>query len=315
MSLQNSAFYNINLSFLMFRFFFSFAVCIAIFVQPDCSGRIPTVLAVSVAGFIFLQLVAFMHKLTLLVASARGTIREPKHKFVRELLLIGVAIYIMEVIWAVYSTVAVLERDTLENVSCEGFQKTFVTYVVLIWLNWLELALVALVYFSCLDRCKCFCCRAVCVLHCHCCKDPVISQETLTDDHHQNIEAKIKVTPTSHSLSASHLSSVFRDKICTCRRDGLNNSKNIALRDISHALEVLYHDIKTHYTVLDRLSGWMLVQKYHSQLLRQGNDNLVNDELLQVRTCIYMYSKCSGTSECTDHLCKYMFCKSCMIWT
>ena len=236
----------------------------------------------SAAGFAFLQILAFVHKLILLVTSARGTIREPKHRFVRELLLIGVGIYAIEVVWAVYSVVAVLQKDTTAYLFCNELQKPFTAYVVLVWLNLLELALVALVYFSCLDRCKCFCCRAVCVLRCHCCENTSGQVQLKDIDPSSNMEASIKVIPTSHSLSTSQLCSVFRDKCCTCRRDGLNNSKNIALQDLSDALDILYRDIEVHYTVLDRLSGWMLVQKYHSQLMRQGKDSLVNQELLQV---------------------------------
>lgn len=239
----------------------------------------------SVAGFTFLQLLAFAHKLILLAASMRGTIREPKHKFMRELVLIGASIYAGEVVWAFFNTVAVFLEETTSKLDCKEFQKPFTTYVVLVWLNWLELALLALVYFSCLDRCKCFCCRAVCVARCQCtCCDKTVSTEqvALNGKHHPNIEAMIKVTPTSHSLSTTHLCSLFREKCFTCRRSGLNNSKNVALQDMSDALEMLYRDIEIHYTALDRLSGWMLVQKYHSQILRQGNESIVTQELLEV---------------------------------
>jgi hypothetical protein len=264
-------------------FFFAFAVCITIFARPGCSGGVPTALAVSVIGFAILQLLAFAHKLILLLVSARGTISKPKHKCVRELLLTGFGIYAFEVVWAAYSVVAVLLKDTMAGVDCEGLRQPFTAYVVLVWLNWLELALLALVYFSCLDRCNCFCCHAVCVVRCHCCENTT-EQVALANEHHSIVEAKIKVIPTSHSLSMSHLCGLFREKCCTCRRDGLNNSKNVALRDLTDALAVLYRDIEIHYTALDRLSGWMLVQKYHSQLLRQGKDSLVTQELLQVCT-------------------------------
>lgn len=267
--------------FILFRFFFSFAVCIAIFALSGCDEGVPTLLSVSVAGFALLQLLAFLHKLVLFVASARGTIREPKHKFMRELLLIGAGIYAIEIMWAVYNMVAVLDNSTTSKVSCDDFQEPFKAYVVLVWLNWLELALVALVYFSCLDRCHFFCCHAVCVTQCHCCEDSTaVHQSLLNGSGRQlDVETAIKVIPTSHSLSTSYICSLFRAKCCTYRRDGLYNSKNIALRDISDALQVLYHDIKVHYTALDRLSGWMLVQKYHTQL---GKESLVNLELLQV---------------------------------
>ena len=92
----------------------------------------------------------------------------------------------------------------------------------------------------------------------------------------------MQISELHQSLSLSHLSSITREKLCTCRRDGLNNSKNIALLDLSHALEVLYHDMKVHYTALDRLSGWILLQKYHNQLLRRGETSVVTAELLQV---------------------------------
>ena len=257
-------------------------MCVAIFARRGCDEDVPTLLAVSVGGFTFLQLLAFSHKLILFVVSARGTIREPKHKFVRELLLIGTGIYVIEICWAVFNVVAVLDRSTTSKVSCNEFQRPFTAYVVLVWLNWLELALVALIYFSCLDRCKFFCCRAVCVARCHCCGDTTAAHQSVLNDGRLDVEAAIKVIPTSHSLSASYVCSLFRDKCCTCRRDGLNNSKSVALQDLSHALEVLYHDIEVHYTALDRLSGWMLVQKYHSQLLDQGKESFVNLELLQV---------------------------------
>ena len=309
----------LHYDFCLYRFFFSFAVCVTIFTRPECSGGIPAVLAASVAGFSFLQLLALVHKLVLLVVSARGTIREPKHKFVRELLLIGAGIFVVEVLWAVYNTVAVLLRDTISRVDCEGFQKPFTTYVVLVWLNWLELVLLALVYFSCLDRCKCFCCRAVCVVHCHCaCCDTTstIGQVALTDKHHSNVEANIKVIPTSHSLSTAFLCSLFREKCCTCRRSGLNNSKNVALRDLSDALEVLYRDIEIHYTALDRLSGWMLVQKYHSQMLRQGKDSLVTQELVQV--CFVNIHTRTCTCTCiilanSSFTCNMHACNSCVV--
>ena len=275
------------------RFLFSFAVCITIFARRGCDGGVPTALAVSVAGFALLQLLAFTHKLILLTASARGTLREPNHKFIRELLLLGSVIYCVEIGWAAYSTVAVLLSDTIAMVDCERFHAPFTTYVVLVWLNWLELVLVTLVYFSCLDRCKCFSCRAAFRVSCHCaccCKTADITQlqqqqqgqnSELGSDSN-NVEARIRVTATSHNLSPAFLSSLFREKCCSCRRGGLNNSKNVALRDLSDALEVLYGDIEVHYTALDRLAGWMLVQKYHSQLLGQGDDRLVTQELLQV---------------------------------
>ena len=254
-------------------------MCIAIFAQSSCDKGVSNILAVSIVGFVFLQLVAFLHKFIILIVSARGTIRDPKHAFVRELILIGVVLYVVELVWAVYSMVAVLDRSTVEKSFCNGNQKPFFVYVILVWSNWLELVILALIYFSCLDRCKCFFCRAVCAVQCNCFRD---TQEPPPNDHPLSVEARIKVTPTSHSLSASHLSSIIREKCCSCRQNGLNNSKNIALNDLSHALEVLYHDIEIHFTVLDRLSGWTLVQNYHTQLLRQGNDNLVIDELLQV---------------------------------
>ena len=50
-------------------------------------------------------------------------------------------------------------------------------------------------------------------------------------------------------------------------------------------MEVLFRDMEIHYTALDRLSGWILVQKYHSQLLRQGESSNVTEELLKV--CCY----------------------------
>ena len=285
----------------MRRLFFSFAVCIALFARPGCDGSIPSALAVSVAGFTFLQLLAFAHKLVLLVFSTRGTIREPKHGYMRELVLIGASIYIAEIVWACYSTVAVFVGETTSKLDCEEFRKPFTAYVVLVWLSWLELALLALVYFSCLDRCKCFCCRAVCVVHSRCTscdKTASTEQVVLSGKDQPDVGAMIKVTPTSHSLSTSHLCSLFREKCFTCRRNGLNNSKNVALQDLSEGLEVLYRDIEIHYTALDRLAGLILVQKYHSQMLKQGNDSIVTRELLEVCT-IYMYMYLHVHCTCT----------------
>ena len=233
----------------------------------------------SAIGFTCLQFLVFIHKIVLLLASTRGTIRDPSHKFVRELLLTGVVIYTVEVVWAVYSVVAVLTSVTDDGSTlCESLHRPITAYVVLVWLNWFELAVLALVYFSCLDRCKCFCCRAICSLRCG--KNVNSSPDDV--DSQWNVEANIRVVPTSRDISASHLCSVTREKLCTCRRDGLNNSKNVALLDLSHALEVLFRDMEVHYTALDRLSGWILVQKYHSQLLRRGDNSLATEELLRV---------------------------------
>ncbi|CAI8007405.1 Diacylglycerol lipase-alpha [Geodia barretti] len=259
-------------------FLFSFAVCLNLFFQPGCTDGISAALAVSAIGFTCLQLLAFVHKLVLLLTSARGTIREPNHSCVRELLLTGVAIYVVEVVWAVYSVVAVLTRVIDGGTPCERLRRPIAAYVFLVWLNWLELAVLALVYCSCLDRCKCFFCHALCSLHC---RQNVTSQALPNSVGDWNVEANIRVLPTSRSISASHLCSIMREKLCTCRRDGLNNSKNVALLDLSHAMEVLFRDMEIHYTALDRLSGWILVQKYHSQLLRQGESSNVTEELLK----------------------------------
>ena len=256
-------------------------MCLSIFARLDCSDGISIPLTVSVIGFSALQLLAFLHKIILLLCSTRGTIRQPNHRCVRELLLTGVAIYAVEVVWGLYSVVAVINQTMSANALCERLQNPVSAYVVIVWLNWLELAVLTLIYFSCLDRCRCFCCHAVCVLRWHCC-GPSTRASTLRYDPQWSVDANIRVTPTSHSLSLSHLSSITREKLCTCRRDGLNNSKNIALLDLSHALEVLYHDMKVHYTALDRLSGWILLQKYHNQLLRRGETSVVTAELLQV---------------------------------
>ena len=270
--------------FVMFfgRFLFSFAVCLNLFFQPGCTDGISSALAVSAIGFTCLQLLAFVHKLVLLLTSARGTIREPNHSCVRELLLTGVAIYVVEVVWAVYSVVAVLTRVIDGGTPCERLRRPIAAYIFLVWLNWFELAVLALVYCSCLDRCKCFFCHALCSLHC---RQNVTSQALPNSVGDWNVEANIRVLPTSRSISASHLCSIMREKLCTCRRDGLNNSKNVALLDLSHAMEVLFRDMEIHYTALDRLSGWILVQKYHSQLLRQGESSNVTEELLKV--CCY----------------------------
>lgn len=269
-------------TFLFLRFLFSFAVCLSVFFQPGCASGISTTLAVSVIGFACLQLLAFVHKLVLLLASARGSIREPSHACIRELLLTAVGIYVVELVWGVYSVVAVLNQITGDDTLCERLRDPVTAYVVLVWLNWLELSVLALVYFSCLDRCKCFCCRAVCSLRFH--SKHAASQTLSNNDSQWNVEANIRVIPTSSSISASHLCSLTREKICTCRRHGLNNSKNIAMLDLTHALEVLFRDMEVHYTALDRLSGWILVQKYHSQLLKRG-DSLVTEELLKVCFC------------------------------
>ena len=270
-----------------FRFLFSFFVFLSIFALPGCDDGISIPLAVSVIGFTSLQLVSFIHKFVLLLASARGTIREPNHTCVRELLLTGVAIYVVEVVWGAYCVAAVINQVSAAGTICERLHRPVTAYVVLVWINWLELALLALIYFSCLDRYKCFCCRAVCTLQFRCCRKVPSEGKVLQYDPELSIDANIKVTPSSRNISASQLSNITREKLCTCRRDGLNNSKNIALLDLSHAMEVLYHDIKVHYTALDRLSGWMLVQKYHTQLLRQDGGSLVTEELLQVSLLQY----------------------------
>lgn len=225
----------------------------------------------SVIGFTTLQFIALVHKLIVFVASTRGTIRRPNHRFMRELILIGVVVYGLEVIWAVYNVVAVILQATT---ICTQLQTPVTAYVVIVWLNWLELALLALIYFSCLDRCKCFCCRAACRCRARSSFENV--------DPQLNVNARSIVISTSHNIDMSHMCSITREKLCTCRRDGLNNSKNIALLDVSHAMEVLFRDIDTHYTALDRLAGWVLVQKYHTQLLRQGGSSVVTQELLEV---------------------------------
>jgi hypothetical protein len=194
-------------------FIFSFAVCLNLFFQPGCADGISAALAVSAIGFTCLQLLAFVHKFVLLLTSARGTIREPNHTCVRELLLTGVAIYVVEVVWAVYSVVAVLTRVIDGGTPCERLRRPIAAYVILVWLNWLELAVLALVYFSCLDRCKCFFCHAVCSLHC---RQNVTSQAIPNGDGNWNVEANIRVLPVGVKptlFTYADFKNVWRSKV------------------------------------------------------------------------------------------------------
>ena len=232
-------------------------------------------LAVSVAGFTALQLVVFLHKLVLLGASARGTLRDPNHRCIRELLLIGGLAYCAEIAWAVFCTVTVLLDSSVSVLDCRAFRRPFYAFVVLVWLNWLELAAIVILYFSCLDRCNFFCCRAVCWVKRRSRPERYSSEEA-------DFAAGIDIIPSSHSISTPFLSSFCREHCCTCRRDGLNNSRSIAIKDLSDGLDILFRDIVEHYTALDRLSGWVLVQKYHEQLLSKGREALVTKELQEV---------------------------------
>lgn len=259
---------------------FSLAICIAFFALATCQGEVSPLLAVSVAGFSALQLVVFLHKLVLLGASVRGTLSDPNHRCIRELLLVGGLAYCVEIVWAAFCTVVVLLDDTVSMLDCQAFRRPFYAFVVLVWLNWLELAAIALLYFSCLDRCNFFCCKAVCWVKRRSRPGQYSSSSEETD-----FAAGIDVVPSSHSISTAFLSSLCREHCCTCRRDGLNNSKSIAIRDLSDGLNILFRDIVEHYTALDRLSGWMLIQKYHEQLLSKGKEELVTRELHEVSVC------------------------------
>ena len=230
-------------------------MCISIYEQPNCDDRdVPPLLAASAIGFTVLQLVVLLSDVSLVIISARGTLANSHpRRNINYFVLLRLCIYVIEVGWEVFSTYVIVGGDVADNLDCIPFRKAAYVYSTVVLLQWLLLAIIAILFLGYLDPCGCCC---------------VVGLIKNLQFHDKKINRNVRLF--NNKIDFAFWTSRLRAICCCYRRSGLNNSKKLALADVTRALGVVFSDFDAVFS--DKVSGMLLAFHYHRRLEEIGRN-------------------------------------------
>lgn len=240
------------------RLFAAVALVIFIEVQRCEEEDIPAIIRVSLYFYVVLQVVALANEFVLLYFSTRGSLSNPlpRKNLVYFIYSRGV-VFLIEVLWSVYTLIVLVGERVTERLDCSSFRDAIFAHLVLVMLEVLLIAIVAVLFFGFLDPCGC------------CCVSGLIKNlrkyDKELDKNLDEAHAGLHGNEIDPNLLAGRLRALV---CCCCRRGGLNNSRRLAIADVTRALGLIFDDFEATFT--DKVSGFFLAYQYQKNLERAG---------------------------------------------
>ena len=254
-----------------YRTFVALVSAIYLLQKDGCPAGldIPTLLAVSVIGFMVIQLAGIFNDIAIIVSSTRGSLSNfSPRKIVEIFIYIGWIIYFVEIIWDIYSTYSVFSPPVTDeqHTNCTAYSTSLTVFRAVVLSHWgLEIILLVVFIFL-LDPLNC------CLLSA---KFNDIETVVQVLEKEREKDSELETDAHDHDQPGVHNNPFNWAVWCSrcCKKEGVAaDSRNNALRDLVHLFRVIFDGLDTEFTYLDLIAGFRLQLIYHSQLRKSGNN-------------------------------------------
>ena len=227
-----------------------------LFIHPNCQSlAIPTVLTISLIGFMVVQFGGILNDIIIIAVSSRGSLSNfsPRKK-IEVFVYTGWAIYLVEIAWDAFSTYAVFSPEVQDEElgNCTAYATALTIYQVVILSHWGPVIMLFAIFIFMFDPLNC------CLL------------SAKINDIEQVLEDMEQEGGEQTDFPGFHRNPFNFAVWCRCC-DGGANRKN-ALGDLVHLFRVIFDGLETEYTFLDLVAGFRLQLIYHSKLRDSGID-------------------------------------------
>lgn len=241
----------------IYRILVAFASALQLFIRLECPTLvIPTLLTVSVIGFMVIQFAGIVNDFVTIVISNMGNLKNvvPRRK-IEIFVYIGWIIYTFEIGWDVYSTYAVFSPQVADKqlTNCTSYDTALKIYRAVVLSHWGVLFILFAIFTFLMDpfnRCQL---RS---------KINYIESSILAleEDRSRIVKTQTGVHRNTFSCAA----------LCRCCAEG--GALKSTLGDVVHLFRVLFDGLDVEYTFLDLVSGFKLLADYHKKLRESGKD-------------------------------------------
>lgn len=254
-----------------------------LFLRLDCIALvIPTLLIVSVIGFMVIQFAGIVNDSIIIAISNMGSLRNySPRKGIEIFIYTGWIIYLIEIGWDVYSTYTVFSPQVADEqlTNCTSYATALTIYKAVVLSHWGLLFILFTMFTLLMDPFNC------CLLSTKL-KDIENSILALEED-------RSKMLQSTESGIGVHRNPFDCAAWCRCSSGGgvTTNSRNNALRDMVHVFRVLFDDLPHKYTFLDLVAGFRLQLLYHNKLRESDKDPTYLIKKVRYIDCVHTNSQ------------------------
>ena len=257
----------------------AFVSALQLFIHAGCSvttPSIPLLLAVSVIGFVVIQLVGIVNTIIVIVISHTGNLMNvlPRRK-IEIFVYISLLIYFVEVGWNIYSTYAIFSPQVEEEQpnNCTSYSTGLTVYKVVVLSHWGLVVFLTAMFIFLLDPLNC------------CLLGAKINDIEEAIQEWDNERSNGNEGNHRDGLHTNPFSCAIWCRGCNRGEQALNSRKN-ALSDVVHLFRVLFDGLETEYTFLDLLAGFRLQLVYHNEIRSSGKDPTDLIQKVRLAFCI-----------------------------
>lgn len=211
----------------------------------------------------FLVLITF---LTCIIISSLGSLINPKpRQKIVVVLHVLLALFVVELAWLGFATYAATTESIKPATSCPAYQRVVVMYYVAIGTSWFVNLLLLFLFLGGLDPCGC--CTVTGLLNGI---DNIKKYEKENEkliDLGESLDdfRKYNSIPGlyTNSINSAKIRSNYC-RICCKRRDGLETSTLLAMKDVVRVVGVLFQDFDATFS--DLVTGFLLTGHYQKHL-------------------------------------------------
>ena len=259
-----------------YRLFVTVGAAVYLYVRPSCptSIIIPSVLSISIIGFLVLQLAAVFVDVMIMAVSNLGSLHNcaPRQNVV-VLVYIGSAIFFGLTCWDIFNTFTVfssgISNEQLAN--CTSYTLALTTYRAIVLSYWGMLLFLFGMYAILMDPFNC-CVGSARLRHL---EDDIITLKTMRDKVRVQSDSYYHIHPKQGAHSSNMSFSVYLRELigrhCNRRKPGqITTPRKQAISDFTAIFKVIFEDFD--YTFLDLSAGFKLASIYHEKLREQNKD-------------------------------------------
>ena len=260
----------------MYRLFVTVGAAVYLHVRPSCEASVtfPSILSISIIGFIVLQLAAVIIDVMIMVASNLGSLSNfaPRQNVV-VLVYIGLAVFFALIGWDIFNTHTVfhpgISNEQLAN--CTSYTSAVTMYRAIVLTYWGVLVFLFSMYAILMDPFN-LCLSSDRLRHF---EDDIITLKAARDkgriqnDNYHPIRQKQGAHSSNISFSVYLRELIARQ--CNRHQPGrIITPRNQAISDFTAIFSVIFKDFD--YTFLDLSAGFKLASLYHEKLREQNKD-------------------------------------------